>query len=820
MQRRWRCTWTAVLLTPVALLSCDQGGTLATPAPAPSTVAMGGGVTASLGADGSFSIGGSAGTLVATPAGVPLLSRTSDPDNPDGWHDPTQPHPDLTSLPIDATTVSLSLGNDGSTTHAVHLVVPQQPDDTALVSLTLASDGSFLTGLGEQLAHVSATGRVSPMFLTIGSPWESDTNEAHVPVPLLVSSAGWGVFVASREAGAFDVGASDPTQVTVTFEGRTMDVWFFVDPDPLAIVARFARLTGLPRPLPRWALSPIHWRHWASADDVVSIATQYRQRHIPSSALWLDDGWQTSLNTFALSPTVFGDTGAMMGQLAALGFRVMAWTSPYLEQPNGTPTDDAQQLYLQAAAAHDFVEDGMGNVYESLDSPVKGGAGILDYTSPSAQTFWEQLVAQATASNIRGFKCDYGEDLIPNILGQRDPVSFADGTTSRTARLYPIEEHATYHAALDAAFPGDGALIVRASSYGGAAQADMVWPGDLDATFEHQGDALTAAEGGGLAVGGLPAVVVDAQTLAASAFPAFGSDTAGYRHTPTRESTLRWLEHTALTVVMQVYEDGDRLPWLYDEAAGAEYQAMASLHQQLEPYNAILMRQAQTTGWPSIRALPLAFPQDAATFAVADAEYLLGPDLLVAPVIAAGVTEQRVHLPPGRWVHWWTDVVTDGPADVVVAAPLGNPPLFARAGGVVPMLPDGIDTLVPAASPGIVTLAQMASEMHARAWPMGASGPVILDDEATIAVTDDDHGVTVTWTPGQSARNLTIDVDVRERTGTSGPVSTVTTATGTPLTPVEGQAAVTASTGPAWALDATAGHAWLRFVGPGSATVR
>ena len=270
-------------------------------------------------------------------------------------------------------------------------------------------------------------------------------------------------------------------------------------------------------------------------------------------------------------------------------------------------------------------------------------------------------------------------------------MSFADGTTSRTARAYPVEEHATYHAALDAAYPGDGALIVRASAWGGAAQADVIWPGDLDAQFEHQGDTLP---GGGIAVGGLPAVVVDAQTLAVSGFPAFGSDTTGYRHDPTRESTLRWMEHTALTVVMQVYEDGARLPWLYDDAAGAEYQAMASLHQQLEPYNAILMRQAQTTGSPSIRPLPLAYPQDPGTFAVADAEYLLGPDLLVAPVTAAGVTQESVHLPPGRWVHWWSDVVTDGPADVTVQAPLGSPPLFARAGGLVPMLPEGIDTLV------------------------------------------------------------------------------------------------------------------------------
>jgi alpha-D-xyloside xylohydrolase len=801
----------------LVVAACADSGTVA-PAPVQvRTLDLGGGVVATLGADGSFSLARAGTPVIGTNVGTPLFSRTSDPDDPDGWHDPTQPHPDLTSLPVDLTTVTAESVPNGSSTSAIHLVVPQQPDDTALLSLTLAADAGFSTGLGEQFAHVSASGRVSPMFLTVGGSLESDTNEAHVPVPFLVSSSGWGVFVASREAGAFDVASSDPQAVTATFEGRTLDVWFFVDPDPLAVVARYNRLAGLPRPLPRWALSPIHWRHWASSDDVVSIATEYRERHIPSSALWLDDGWQQSVDDFTISPAVFGDLGgpqATMSELAALGFRVMAWTSPYLEQPHGAPTDGAQQLYLTAQQDQFFVEDGEGNVYSSLSNPVHGGAGILDFTSAPASAFWEGLVARATGTGIQGFKCDYGEDFIPNLGDQRNPVLFADGTTSRTARLYPIEEHTAFHAALDAAFPGDGIIIARASSWGGAAQADVIWPGDLDAGLEHQGDPLP---GGGLAVGGLPAVVIDAQTLGVSGFPAFGSDTAGYRGTPTAESELRWMEHTALTVVMQVYEDGARLPWELDDTAGAEYQAMASLHQQLEPYNAILVRGSQTSGAPTIRPVPLAFPQDAASFAHADEEYMLGPDLLVAPVTTPGATTATVHIPPGAWVHWWSDAVTQGPADVTVDAPLGSPPFFARAGGLVPMLPQGIDTLVAATAPGVVTLASQAAEMRARAWATAAAS-VILDDGAAITVLDAADGVHVSWSRGASATNLTLDLDLRtSAAGTS--LHAVDTLSGVPLVAEPSAAQVEGSVTPAWAPGSAPGHVLLRFVGPGAALV-
>jgi alpha-D-xyloside xylohydrolase len=811
------------LVVALASASCGDSGTSAGPSAvaAASTVDLGGGVVATLGTDGSFSITSNGATVVATAPGVPLFSRTSDPDNPDAWHDPTQPHADLATVAVDPSTIAAAPESDGSSTRAIHVVVSAQPDDTALLSLTLAADGGFTSGLGEQYDHVSASGRVTPMYLTLSGNWESGTNDAHVPVPFLVSSNGWGLFVATREAGAFDVASSDPTTVRATFEGRTLDVWFFVDPDPLAVVSRFNRIAGLPRPLPRWALSPIHWAHFASAADALSIATQYRQRHIPTSAMWLDDGWQTALNTFVLSPSVFGDDPAMMEKLDALGYRVLAWTTPYLEQPHGAPTDEAQQLYQQADASKYFVQDGLGNTYVSPATPIKGGAGIIDFTNAGARAFWENLVARGTRTNLHGFKCDYGEEIIPNILNQRDQVLFSDGTNAHTARVVPIEEHATYHAVLDAAFPGDGLLIVRASSWGGAQQADVVWPGDLDSAFQHRGDPLPQ---GGAAVGGLPAAVVAALTLATSGFPAYGSDTAGYRGDPTRESLLRWMEHTALSVVMQVYEDGPlRLPWAIDDAAGAEYQAMASLHQQLEPYLATLMLAAQRNGDAPLRLLPLAFPQDAAGFAYADEEYLLGPDLLVAPVLVAGVTSASVHVPPGKWVHWWSDQMVDGPADVTVAAPLGQPPLLARAGGIVPMLPPGIDTLVGASAPGVVTLASQAQEMRARAWaPPGRTSPsgdssIRLDDGALIDVSDVGGEVAVSWQPGIAASNLTVDVDLRTSALGAVPGTTVDTQFGTPLVQVADASAVQASTVPAWSFDAASGHGTLRFVGTGSA---
>jgi alpha-D-xyloside xylohydrolase len=672
-----------------------------------------GGAIATLGADGTFSI--AKGDQVLVKSAGPLFARTPDPDRPDAWHDPRTP---AEMVPVDHRAVGMEVVEPG----VLKLTLPAQPDDTALVSLRLSSDDGFYGGLGERFDHADARGTVVPMHMAIDGDSSSGINEKHVPVPFVVSSRGYGVFAKTHEAGAFDVARTDPAMVRATFEGRSLEVFVYVD-QALEVVARFARQTGLPRPLPTWALSPMHWRNeWKSGDEAIADALELRKRKIPASCLWIDNPWQTGYNTFRFDTGRFHDPGVMMQRLAALGFRPLAWSTPYLEQKG-----DAQALYDEAKQKGYFVRLADGQPFHSPANPVKDTRGaMIDFTSKEASAFWTSLADRAVEIGFRGFKIDYGEDLVPHLLGGRPGFKLADGTTERTARRYPVLEHAAYHASLDKA--GEGILIVRASSYGGATQADIVWPGDLDNDFERHGDPT----GNGKAVGGIPAAVVASQTLAASGFPVFGSDTGGYRGgKPTREALLRWAEHTALSVILQLGGGGsDHNPWTYDEEAASIYAGLARLHQQLVPYLARIVEEARTRGMPTIRSLPLAYPED--TYR-GDDEYLLGPDLLVAPVIVPNVTSRSVHVPKGTWIAWWDGQIVEGPRDLEVPAPLGKPPLFVRAGALIPMQAEGVDTQVDATEPGVV---KDTGELWARGVVLGDASidGLSIKDGASVSI--------------------------------------------------------------------------------------
>ena len=679
------------------------------------TVDLGDGTVATLSWDGALVVTRDGVPLLRSPAGSPFLSRALDEVAPDDWHDPAKRETFLFERIADGSIVF-----ESPFPGVLHVATKDDGAKAALVSLALAADDGFWAGTGERFDHVDPRGTLTPMHMAIDGESESGTNERHVPIPFLVSSNGWGLFVDSREAGAFDCAKSKKDALFATFEGKTLDVTLFFARDPLSVVAAYTLKTGLPRRIPRWALGPMYWRNeWASDAVALADAKELRARHIPTTTLWIDNPWQTAYNTFRLDPARFADATGMMSTLAALGYRTVAWSTPYLENPQNPPANEAQQLYGEARTQGVLVKDADQKPLSAPGFNAKAGFGMLDFSTEAGLAFWAALAGRAVTSGFSGFKLDYGEDLVPQLFNARFLTSFGDGTTGRTARRYPLGYHAAYQRAFDTFPEGrDGVLIVRASSYGDATRSALViWPGDLDSDFEHNGD-LDAA--GQRLVGGLPACVVAAQSLAVSGYPSFGSDTGGYRKgKPTKDALLRWSEHTALSVVMQLGGGGDtHAPWTYDEETSAIYKDLATLHNRLFPYLDLLVSDAMARGATTVRPVPLAYPGDVAARAHADDEYLLGPDLLVAPVVAGAATKRTVHVPPGRWIGWWDGAIADGPVDVEVPAPYGKPPLYARAGAIVPLLPDGIDTLAQATDPSVITADARAGDARgARVGP-------------------------------------------------------------------------------------------------------
>jgi alpha-glucosidase (family GH31 glycosyl hydrolase) len=166
----------------------------------------------------------------------------------------------------------------------------------------------------------------------------------------------------------------------------------------------------------------------------------------------------------------------------------------------------------------------------------------------------------------------------------------------------------------------------------------------------------------------------------------FTTDIGGYFDfvTPrtTKELFIRWAQWATLSPVMRVHGSinaGTHMPWTYDEETVQEYRRLGDLRLRARPLIARLWREATRTGIPVTRPLWLGAPEapDAAT---EDQQWLLGEDVLVAPVVRAGARERQVSFPRGCWRHGETGARYRGPARRAVAAPLLSLPWFVRCG--------------------------------------------------------------------------------------------------------------------------------------------
>jgi len=115
--------------------------------------------------------------------------------------------------------------------------------------------------------------------------------------------------------------------------------------------------------------------------------------------------------------------------------------------------------------------------------------------------------------------------------------------------------------------------------------------------------------------------------------------------------------------------------------------ASVELRYRLLPYLYTLFHEHTETGAPVMRPLWFEYPDDDRTYLVED-QYLVGRDLLVAPVVTEAATKRKVYFPKGdNWVDWWTGKLYEGGKDADIEAPLDRLPLFARAGAVIPTQP-------------------------------------------------------------------------------------------------------------------------------------
>ena len=384
--------------------------------------------------------------------------------------------------------------------------------------------------------------------------------------------------------------------------------------------------------------------------DVLAYARAILANGFPPAVLMIDEGWAEGYGVWDFHRGRFPDPKAMMDELHGMGFKVMLWVCPYI-QPDGKHFtellhDEKSVVWLRSAK----------NAREpAIMRWWDGFSAVTDLTNPRGREWLTgQLRRLVEAYGVDGFKLDGGD------AEHYAPASMLTGAVAFDAAATP-NRHTEAFARVGLDFPLNE---YRAGwKMGGQPLAQRL------RDKEHSWEDLRKLVPGMVNLGlmGYPFACPD--LIGGGEYLSFKNLEA-----IDQELIVRAAQVHALMPMMQF----SVAPWrVLSPENLAICRRMAALHTEQGAEILALARESAKTGEPVVRSLEYAWPHRG--YVDVGDQFLLGLDILVAPVVEKGARKRRLVVPPGRWKGDDGTVVL-GPGTIEIDTPLDRLPWYRRIG--------------------------------------------------------------------------------------------------------------------------------------------
>ncbi|MEU9355563.1 glycoside hydrolase family 31 protein [Streptomyces griseoloalbus] len=500
-----------------------------------------------------------------------------------------------------------------------------------------------------------------------------------MPVQMVVADAGthlvfhdnsWDGSVTVRE-GEEGAGSGHDRAGTseLRMDGGPLRCWVMVG-TPARVLLAWASLTGAPALPPAWALGHQHAREGLGGEDEIRrVVAGHLEHGLPLDAVHLGVDHLDSRQVFTVDQERFPKLPVLADELRREGIRLVSVVGPAVGAVRGTT------VYDEGAGRDAFVRDAAGEVVRGVSWT--GDAVFPDVTHPRVREWWGGLYAERLAQGFAGFWhtldeptsfTAFGEPTLPR--SARHALDGRGGDHREAHNVYGLCMAGAAYEGLREQAPQERPFVFSRSGWAGMQRYGGAW----------SGGAVTGWAG-------LRASLALVLGLGLCGVPHSGPDAGGLDGESSPELYVRRLQLGAYLPLFRTHAGpraGRREPW----ESGAEVLEHARValaeRRRLLPYFVTLAHLARRTGAPYVRPLWWSAPEERALRDCEDA-FLLGDCLLVAPVLEPGAQRRAVRLPRGRWYDTATERAYEGPGQVLVDAPLGRIPVFARAGAVLPV---------------------------------------------------------------------------------------------------------------------------------------
>ena len=565
-------------------------------------------------------------------------------------------------------------------------------------------------GLGDKVGPLDRRNQAFTDWNTDAFGWQESTDPIYKSVPFFLS---WnegrvlGVLFDNTWRASFDFGKELADAYSFGAPDGPLDYYLIYGPAPRQVVEGYAWLTG-PTPIPPlWSLGYQQSRYsYYPESRVREIANRLRVDKIPCDTIYLDIDYQQNNRPFTVNAQRFPAFKQMVADLASQNFHLIAITDLHIAR-----LPDAGYAPFDTGVAGDqFVKNPDGSLYVAKVWP--GDSVFPDFTRQQTRAWWGSLYRDFVADGIAGFWNDMNEPAVFDVPSKTMPDDIQHridehGFKNRTAshleihNIYGMENsRATYEGLLKLQ-PNVRPFVLTRASYAGGQRYAATWTGDNSSTWNH-----------------LRLTTPMLENLGLSGFALSGADVGGFAGSPQPDLLTRWFEIAAFQPIDRDHTatgTNDQEPWVNGPEQEAIRRRYIEERYKLLPYLYTTAEEMSRTGLPLVRPLFLEFPNAAGNLHPIDldapAEFLFGPDILVAPPpYPDELDKYEVQLPPGIWYDYWTGERVDhggaaqsqdaeqkkgaqaravGPAiqPLIVQPNLAVLPVYVRGGSIIPVEP-------------------------------------------------------------------------------------------------------------------------------------
>jgi alpha-glucosidase len=459
------------------------------------------------------------------------------------------------------------------------------------------------------------------------SGWE----QTEGPVPLLISTGGWGMFVNTTWVHYYDLGRYQADQAFLWGPGGQLDLFLLLGDTPAKLIQRYADITGKPRLLPLFGYGLTYVSQITQNEhEILNDSRLFRDRGIPCDLMGIEPQWmkvfydashqkQWNPDKFYMPEWMGTDSkySTFIGGLERTGFKVSLW----LNCNDDLTMEEERQATRREGRDKDF---------------------------PAEPQAWFTHLQKFVRNGVRAFKVD------PNALIEEHPERqyFNQRPDLENHNLTQIAIHKQMSQGYEQ-FTQQRAMVHYCGAYAGVQRWGATTMGDNGGGTKAMAWMLNYAMSGHMNTS------CDMECSGSGLHFGF---------------LQPWSQHNNWASATQ--------PWFLGKQAEAMYRDYARLRYSLIPYIYSAAHIGHRTAMPILRPMPLVFPDDA-KLADCLTQYMLGDYLLVAAFT------DKIQLPAGRWINYWTGTEHHGPQEMANTHPANRAGgLFIKAGAIIPYWPE------------------------------------------------------------------------------------------------------------------------------------